>query len=76
MTAEVSEAGRDASEVGKPRRTLRMVLLIVAGVVVLAVYWMYSYNPLAQSWHQVPGGEWGSYVGSSSGVEAHYTTTD
>lgn len=38
----------------------------------MIVYWVYSYNPLAQDWRQAHG-EWGSYVGTLAGVEAHYT---
>jgi hypothetical protein len=51
----------------------RIVAVIFVLVVAIALYWMFSYNPLAQTWQQSKG-EWGSYVGTTSGVEAHYTT--
>ncbi len=37
--------------------------------------WAYSYNPLDQSWNFQSKGEWGSWVGTSSGVEAHFKDT-
>lgn len=51
----------------------RIVMVVLALAVVIAVHSVYSYNPLAQSWQQSKG-EWGSYVGTISGVKAHFTT--
>lgn len=55
------------------RHPWRIVAGAVVLVVAIAVYWTYSYNPLAQTW-QLSKGEWGSYVGTTSGIEAHHTT--
>jgi hypothetical protein len=79
VSAEVTVTAPEAPEVRRSRHTLRTSLLGVAVVVVvvvaLALYWAYSYNPLARSWQQVTKGEWGSYAGSPSGVEARHTTS-
>jgi hypothetical protein len=73
--AEVSESvAGDPAPVRAPH-ALRNLLIVVAVVVVLALAWVYRYNPLIQSWHQEAGGEWGSYVGKS-GVEAHHSMTN
>ncbi len=74
MTVEVSGTAVKPPEVERHRRPWRTVLVVIAVVVALAVYWAYSYNPLTQSWNQAKG-EWGSYVGTTSGVEVHFTTT-
>jgi hypothetical protein len=57
----------------RQRHPWRIVVVVLLFVVAVAVYWTYSYNPLAQSWQQDKG-EFGSYVGTVSGVEAHFTT--
>ena len=76
MTAEVSEAAIENTPDAEWRhRPWRTVLVVVMVAVALAVYWAYSYNPLAQSL-QHANGEWGSYVGTTDGVEAHFTTTN
>jgi hypothetical protein len=53
----------------------RTALIIAAVVVAVAGHWAYTYNPLALSFNR-SGGEWGSYVGASNGVEASYTLTN
>lgn len=71
-TAEAGQSVDETPGAHQARRTLRTVLVVVAVVIVGAVYWAYSYSPLAQTF----SGEYGSYVGSANGVEAHYTITD
>jgi hypothetical protein len=57
----------------RQRHSWRIVAVALVLLVTIAVHWIYSYNPLAQSWQQFKG-EYGSYVGTVGGVEAHFTT--
>jgi hypothetical protein len=76
MTVDVSDGAKeDAPAVERRHRPWRTVLVVVAVIVAVAVYWAYSYNPLAQSLQRAEG-EWGSYVGTTGGVEAHFTMTN
>jgi len=75
MTLEVREAPHETPGVKGPRRVLRSSFAVVIVVAALALLWAYRYNPLAQSWDHASG-EWGSYVGTNSGVQAHFTTTE
>lgn len=72
MTIETGEPTPNTPILAKRRRPARIVLAIVAAVLVGAGSWAYRYNPLAQNWNQ-SSGEWGSYVGTLGGVEAHYS---
>lgn len=74
MTLDVAEAPPAAPERARRGLVWRLALVFAAFVVLLAVHWLYSYNPLAQRWPQSKG-EFGSYVGTTSGVEAHFTTS-
>jgi hypothetical protein len=57
----------------RQRHPWRIVAVILLFVVAVVAFWIYSDNPLAQSWQQDTG-EFGSYVGTVGGVEAHFTT--
>ena len=72
MTVDVSEAVVEPPSVVEPRRhPWKIVLIVAALVVALVAVWAYSYNPLAQSWQQTKG-EFGSYVGTTSGVSIDF----
>lgn len=74
VTVEVAEEVESTTEVARRGIPWRSALVVVAIAVALVFNWAYDYNPLAQSWNKAKG-EWGSYVASASGVEAHHTTT-
>ena len=63
-----------APTLGARRRHRGIIAIIAALVIVLVAHWVYSYDPLASDWQHMTQGQWGTYVGSPSGVEAHYTT--
>jgi hypothetical protein len=78
MTVDVSESVEPSPVVESRSRPWRSLIVAIAVVVVLVVAlaadWAYSYNPLAQNFQQAKG-EFGSYVGTTRGVEAHFTDT-
>lgn len=76
MATEAGQSAHETPRANQTRRTLRTVLMVVVAVIVLAAYWAYSYSPLVQNFNNLSSGEYGSYVGSADGVEAHYTITD
>lgn len=76
ITVEAGQSVNETPGANKPRRPLRTVLVVVVAVIVLGIYWAYSYSPLVQNFNNFSSGEYGSYVGSADGVEAHYTITD
>jgi hypothetical protein len=76
VTSEVDQSINEVPSVHKFRRALLIVLAVVIAAVALAAYKAYSYSPLVQSFNNASSGEYGSYVASSDGVEAHYTSND
>jgi len=75
ITTGAGQLAHETPGANKPRRTLRAVLMVFVAVIVLVAYWAYSYSPLVQNLNSFSSGEYGSYVGSADGVEAHYTLT-
>lgn len=73
VATETDPSASETPQSSKLRRALGTVLVAIVVVVALAAYWAYSYSPLVQNPHNFSG-EYGSYVASADGVEAHYTT--